>query len=339
MKDTEKKTEKELVWDECVDILENVKANSSKATFEYYLASDKKTKKAKPAKVKKVKEPKAKAVKPEQVKPTKTTKAPKPKKPKKQGGLISQWKEKLEAPYRTPYVEQKQGMVISIDKMWKHVHGEDSKEQIAILSDVSLEIGYGEIVIILGPSGSGKTTLLNLIGGYDSISLGSCVVANCPLEKCTTEQLLTYRKLNLGYVYQRYNLIELLSAYDNIAISQNLIPKEQRHLDIEELAAKLDIKEILYKFPYEMSGGQKQRVAIARAIIKEPRLLLCDEPTGALDSNSAENIIALLQAINKEYKQTILMVTHDETLTRIANRIIKISDGKIVSNELVRPLS
>lgn len=303
------------VWNECIDILDNVKSPSFSANFDDYF---KKSKSKPPKKNKKV----LNNIKKAELKLKK--KANK--------------KQKANTLYIPPFAQQAKGIVITINKMWKNVHNDDSKQEISILSDVSLQIAYGEIVIILGSSGSGKTTLLNLIGGYDSISLGSCIVANCPLEKCTSEQLLTYRKNNLGYVYQRYNLIELLSAYDNIAISQNLIPKYQRRLDIEELAEKLDIKEILYKFPYEMSGGQKQRVAIARAIIKEPKLLLCDEPTGALDSNSAENIINLLQTINKTYKQTILMVTHDESLTRIANRIIKILDGKIVSNQLVRPL-
>lgn len=212
----------------------------------------------------------------------------------------------------------------------------DFNKKISILKDINLEIYSGEIVVILGPSGSGKTTLLNVMSGIDKATEGKCLVKGVDINQISDSQLVDIRKKYISYIYQRYGLIPILSCYDNIRLGQNLVDKVQREIDIDEIIDIVGIRPILEKFPHEVSGGQRQRVAIARAIIKQPELMLCDEPTGALDSETSKKIIDLFLKINKKYKTTIVMVTHDNSLINIATRVIYIKDGmidKIVENK------
>ncbi len=208
------------------------------------------------------------------------------------------------------------------------------KNKIPILKNINLEINTGEIVVILGPSGSGKTTLLNAIAGMEKISSGSCYVKNKNIANISDKDLVDMRKKYLAYIYQRYGLIPILNCLDNIRMGQNLVKKENRKIDLEEIIDIVGIREILYKFPHEVSGGQRQRVAIARAIVKEPDIMICDEPTGALDTETSNKIIELFLRINELYKTTMVIVTHDNSLANIANKIINIRDGWIESMDV-----
>ncbi len=198
-----------------------------------------------------------------------------------------------------------------------------------VLNDVSLSLDKGEICCIIGPSGSGKSTLLNMIGGLDSVDSGHIFINDLDITKLKPKELLKYRKRELGFIFQMYNLIGNLTVKENIEVCQYLSNKP---LPMNDLLDTLGLKEHQYKFPHQLSGGQQQRTAIARAIIKNPQLLLCDEPTGALDSQNAKEILMLLEQINQKYHTTIIMVTHNNEITKMADRIINIKDGQIVSN-------
>ncbi|MDE7112526.1 MAG: ABC transporter ATP-binding protein, partial [Malacoplasma sp.] len=160
-----------------------------------------------------------------------------------------------------------------------------------ILKNINLEINKGEITIILGPSGSGKTTLLNVIAGIDKATNGNCFIKNVDINAINDKELVKFRRNYISYIYQRYGLISILSCYDNIRMGQALVEKSKRVLNIDEIIKIVDIENLLEKFPHELSGGQRQRVAIARAIIKQPEIMLCDEPTGALDGETSKKII------------------------------------------------
>lgn len=209
------------------------------------------------------------------------------------------------------------------------------KKAFPILENINIEILSGEIAIILGPSGSGKTTLLNAISGIDIATKGKCYIKGVNINKISGENLVKMRKKHIAYVYQKYGLIPILTCIDNIRMSQNLVPKENRVINIDEIVKIVGIDQILHKFPHEISGGQRQRVAIARAIVKQPDIMICDEPTGALDSITSKKIIELFYKINKLYKTTIVMVTHDNEISAIANRLIYIKDGKIEDNKSI----
>ncbi|MCD7949843.1 MAG: ABC transporter ATP-binding protein [Erysipelotrichaceae bacterium] len=198
-----------------------------------------------------------------------------------------------------------------------------------VLNDVSLSLDKGEICCIIGPSGSGKSTLLNMIGGLDSVDSGNILINDLDITTLKSKELLKYRKKELGFIFQMYNLIGNLTVKENIEVCQYLSNKP---LPINDLLDTLGLKEHQYKFPHQLSGGQQQRTAIARAIIKNPQLLLCDEPTGALDSQNVKDILMLLEQINQKYHTTIIMVTHNIEITKMADRIINIKDGQIVSN-------
>ncbi|MDE6894250.1 MAG: ABC transporter ATP-binding protein [Malacoplasma sp.] len=204
-----------------------------------------------------------------------------------------------------------------------------------ILKNINLEINKGEITIILGPSGSGKTTLLNVIAGIDKATSGNCFIKNVDINAISDKELVKFRRNYISYIYQRYGLISILSCYDNIRMGQNLVEKSKRILNIDEIIKIVDIEPLLEKFPHELSGGQRQRVAIARAIIKQPEIMLCDEPTGALDSETSRKIIDLFLEINKKFKTTIVMVTHEPSFVRIATKVIYIKDGEIEKIETV----
>ena len=197
------------------------------------------------------------------------------------------------------------------------------------LDDVSLDISKGEVCVILGPSGSGKSTLLNMIGGLDRVDSGSITVDGLEITALNKKQLTDYRREKLGMVFQAYNLIPELNVIENVRVVKD-IAKEP--LDETELLQVLGLEKHMTHFPSELSGGQQQRCSIARALVKNPALLLCDELTGALDSASTRDVLRVLQAINERYNTTIIMITHDERISGMADRLVRIRDGKVVEN-------
>lgn len=197
------------------------------------------------------------------------------------------------------------------------------------LDDVSLDISKGEVCVILGPSGSGKSTLLNMIGGLDRVDSGSITVDGLEITALNKKQLTDYRREKLGMVFQAYNLIPELNVIENVRVVKD-IAKET--LDETELLQVLGLEKHMTHFPSELSGGQQQRCSIARALVKNPALLLCDELTGALDSESTRDVLKVLQAINERYNTTIIMITHDERISGMADRLVRIRDGRVVEN-------
>lgn len=211
------------------------------------------------------------------------------------------------------------------------VYGE-KENQVRALRGVSLQVEEGEFIAIVGTSGSGKSTLLNLIGGLDSPTGGSISVKGREISSLSRKELTIFRRRNIGFVFQSYSLMPVLNVYDNVALPVTF--DRGKHLNrryIEELLRELGIWDKRKKYPHELSGGQQQRVAIARALVNKPALLLCDEPTGNLDSATTVEVIGLLKASCRKYGQTILMVTHNEAIAQTCDRIIHIEDGRIVS--------
>ncbi|MFG6319345.1 MAG: ABC transporter ATP-binding protein [Clostridia bacterium] len=205
------------------------------------------------------------------------------------------------------------------------------------IDNISFNVAKGEFVGIMGASGSGKTTLLNCISTIDRVTSGKIIINNKDITKLKGNALNKFRREELGFIFQDFNLLDTLTAYENIALALTIQKVNSHEIDsrVQEVAKKLDIREILYKYPYQISGGQKQRVASARAIITNPKLVLADEPTGALDSKSAKQLLESFESLNQKLKATILMVTHDSFTDIYANRILFIKDGKIF-NELIK---
>ena len=205
------------------------------------------------------------------------------------------------------------------------------------IDNISFNVDKGEFVGIMGASGSGKTTLLNCISTIDRVTAGHIVVNQEDITKLKGNKLNKFRREELGFIFQDFNLLDTLTCYENIALALTIQRVNAREIDkrVNEIAEKLEIKEILKKYPYQVSGGQKQRVASARAIITNPKLVLADEPTGALDSKSARQLLENFEFLNKKLQATILMVTHDAFTASYANRILFIKDGKIF-NELIK---
>ncbi len=205
------------------------------------------------------------------------------------------------------------------------------------IDNISFTIEKGEFVGIMGASGSGKTTLLNCISTIDRVTAGKIIINNQDITKLKGNNLNKFRREELGFIFQDFNLLDTLTAYENIALAltiQKVKPKEIEER-VQEIAKKLEITDILNKYPYQISGGQKQRVASARAIITNPKLVLADEPTGALDSKSARQLLESFENLNQKLSATILMVTHDSFTASYASRILFIKDGKIF-NELIK---
>lgn len=205
------------------------------------------------------------------------------------------------------------------------------------INNISFNIEKGEFVGIMGASGSGKTTLLNCIATIDKVTAGKILINNQDITKLKGNKLNKFRREELGFIFQDFNLLDTLTAYENIALAltiQKVKPKEIE-TRVKDIANKLNITDILNKYPYQISGGQKQRVASSRAIITNPKLVLADEPTGALDSKSARQLLESLEDLNEKLNTTILMVTHDSFTASYANRILFIKDGKIF-NELIK---
>lgn len=205
------------------------------------------------------------------------------------------------------------------------------------IDNISFRVEKGEFVGIMGPSGSGKTTLLNCISTIDNVTTGSIMIDNDDITRLKGRKLEDFRRQKLGFIFQDFNLLDTLTAFENISLALTIGGKKGKEVEklVDEAAESLDIKEVLNKYPYQMSGGQKQRVAAARAIVNNPKLILADEPTGALDSKSAKLLLNSIEKLNKELEATILMVTHDAFTASYAHRILFIKDGKIF-NELVR---
>ena len=199
------------------------------------------------------------------------------------------------------------------------------------LNNISLEVGKGEFVSIMGASGSGKTTLLNCISTIDKVTAGHILVDGTDITKLKGNELGRFRREQLGFIFQDFNLLDTLTAYENIALALSIqnVPSREIHQRIDRIARELDIDNVLKKYPYQMSGGQKQRVAAARAVITNPKLVLADEPTGALDSKSSKMLLEKFQFLNKKLESTILMVTHDSFTASYASRVVFIKDGKI----------
>ena len=198
-----------------------------------------------------------------------------------------------------------------------------------VLRGMNFSVAKGEFCVLLGPSGSGKSTLLNIIGGIDSADSGYISINGDKLEELGEKKLTQYRRKHLGYVFQMYNLIANLNVKENIEVGAYLSDKP---LDVDELLHTLGIYEHQRKLPNQLSGGQQQRTAIGRAIVKNPDILLCDEPTGALDYNTSKDILRLIETVNQKYGNTIVMVTHNDAIKDMADRVVKLRDGMIRKN-------
>lgn len=197
------------------------------------------------------------------------------------------------------------------------------------VNDISFNIKKGEFAVILGPSGAGKTTVLNLLGGMDKLTSGSLVINKKDISKMNDKMLTNYRRNDVGFVFQFYNLMPNLTALENVELA---VEVSKNHLDPKEVLKAVGLEDKFNNFPAQLSGGQQQRVAIARALAKNPSLLLCDEPTGALDSETGKNILSLLKEISEKEKMTVLIVTHNATLAEIGTMVIKLKNGKIASS-------
>lgn len=195
-----------------------------------------------------------------------------------------------------------------------------------VLKGIDFAVEKGEICVLLGPSGSGKSTLLNIIGGIDGADSGQICINGEMLEDMNEKTLTQYRRKHLGYVFQMYNLIPNLNVRENIEVGAYL---SDHPLDIEELLNTLGLAEHWNKLPNQLSGGQQQRTAIGRAIVKNPDILLCDEPTGALDYNTSKEILKLIEDVNRKYGNTVIMVTHNDAIRNMADRVVKLRDGQI----------
>lgn len=220
-------------------------------------------------------------------------------------------------------------MYLQLENVEKY-YGEN-ENRVQVLKGVNGSIERGEICVVLGPSGSGKSTLLNLIGGIEIIDYGNVIVGGIDLASLSKTKLGLYRRDTLGFVFQFYHLVPNLTVKENIETGAYL---SKTPLAVETLLDKLGLKEHCNRYPNQLSGGQQQRTAIGRALAKNPKLLLCDEPTGALDYHTSKDILELLEQINQDYGTTILIVTHNDAIAKMAHRVLRLRDGQIISNYL-----
>ena len=203
--------------------------------------------------------------------------------------------------------------------------------QVAAVDGMSFEIEQGELVVVVGPSGSGKTTLLNMMGGMDSCTSGSITLDGARVDQFDEKQLTDYRRYDIGFVFQFYNLVQNLTALENVELASQICPD---HFDPEETLRKVGLGERMDNFPAQLSGGEQQRVSIARAIAKKPKLLLCDEPTGALDYETGKEVLQLLQDICQTQGMTVMIITHNSALAPMAHKVIRFRSGKVTSEEI-----
>lgn len=201
--------------------------------------------------------------------------------------------------------------------------------EFAALKDVSFSMEQGQIAVILGPSGSGKSTLLNIMGGIDSASAGHVIIDGTEITGQNEKKLVEYRRNDVGFIFQFYNLIPNLTVYENICVSEDISTSP---LDIEELMREMGLYDLRDRFPRELSGGQQQRVSIARALVKNPRLLFCDEPTGALDYAASREILMIIEKICAKYHTTVFIITHNTAIAAMAHRVLHLRDGKIAED-------
>ncbi len=197
---------------------------------------------------------------------------------------------------------------------------------IPAVDNVSFDINKGEFVVILGPSGAGKTTILNILGGMDSADTGSIIVDGEDITKYNEKELTKYRREDIGFIFQFYNLVQNLTARENIELSNQLL---KDFIPSSDVLKSVGLLKRINNFPSQLSGGEQQRVAIARALAKKPKLLLCDEPTGALDSITGQKVLETLKKTSKEYNMTVVIVTHNTTISKIADKVIKMKNGEV----------
>ncbi len=200
---------------------------------------------------------------------------------------------------------------------------------LSVLKDVNISIGKGEVIAIVGPSGSGKSTLLNMLGGLDNPTSGEIIINGIELSQMNAKELTAFRRRNIGFIFQNYNLVSILNAYDNILLPLQLDKKDIDDEYIESIVSTLGIEDKISNMPTSLSGGEQQRVAIARALSTKPAIILADEPTGNLDSKNGEEVMKLIRNSAKAFNQTVAIVTHDSNVANLADRIIHIKDGQV----------
>ena len=211
------------------------------------------------------------------------------------------------------------------------IYGQGETE-VRALGGVNLEVEKGEFVAIVGTSGSGKSTMLHMIGGLDVPTSGQVFVDNQELSHMTDEELTIFRRRNIGFVFQQYNLVPMLNVWENIILPIKLDGRKPEKKYIDEIIDTLGLRKKLDSLPSTLSGGQQQRVAIARALACKPAILLADEPTGNLDSKTSQDVLGLLKVTSEQFHQTIVMITHNEEIAQLADRILRIEDGKVISS-------
>lgn len=212
------------------------------------------------------------------------------------------------------------------------IYGKD-ENMVSALNDVSLEIEEGEFVAIVGTSGSGKSTLLNMLGGLDTMTRGEVYINGKRINDMNDEELTIFRRRNIGFVFQNYNLVPILNVYENIVLPIELDGVKIDTEYVDSIIEILGLKDKVTNMPNNLSGGQQQRVAIARALATKPAIILADEPTGNLDSKTSMDVIGLLKMTNQKFNQTIVMITHNEEIAQLADRVIRIEDGRIVRGD------
>ena len=210
------------------------------------------------------------------------------------------------------------------------IYGQD-ENLVRALDNVNVEINEGEFVAIVGTSGSGKSTLLNMIGGLDKLSSGEVIINNKKLSNMSDEEITIFRRRNIGFIFQNYNLVPILNVYENIVLPIELDGVKIDTQYVDSIISTLGLSSKLTSMPNNLSGGQQQRVAIARALATKPAIILADEPTGNLDSKTSMDVIGLLKMTSQKFNQTMVMITHNEEIAQLADRVIRIEDGKVVS--------
>ena len=223
-------------------------------------------------------------------------------------------------------------MIVEAKKLKKYYA--TGKNTVKAIDGIDLDISFGEFVAIVGTSGSGKSTLLNIIGGLDKPTLGSIQVDGQNILEMKNDELTIFRRRNIGFIFQYFNLLPMLNVYENIVLPIELDGDKIDKLYIENIIQTLGITEKMEEMPNNLSGGQQQRVAIARALAKKPAIILADEPTGNLDSKTSQDVLGLLKITSDLYKQTIVMITHNEEIAQLSDRIIHVEDGKIVGKDV-----